>query len=305
MGDDALMFLEVCRRGSFSAAGDVLGVADSTVARRLGQLEERLGARLVERSTRGLTLTEAGEVYREQVERAELALRDGEEAVRRWRDNPAGRLRVAAPMSLLRFGLGPVVRDYLARYPDVCLEVVGGDDDPVPDGRELHLAVRVSTGGPPPHLKQRLLAQVRMELVASPEWVAKHGTISSPDELARHRCVVLGSAPSAAHVRLHGPTGERRLTVPMALFTTSLSVARQAALDGVGPTGLPLDTCQGPLDRGELVSLVPDWELARVPVVALYAGDRAMPLRMRAFLDLLVQAYSSPAHQRESADSSR
>jgi DNA-binding transcriptional LysR family regulator len=291
VADDALTFLAICRHGSFVAAAEALGVADSTVSRRLDHLEARLGTRLVERSTRGLTLTEAGCLYREQVQIAADALRHGEDVVRAWMRRPAGRLRIAAPSAMVRFFLAPLVVSYLERFPDVALEVVGTDEDVVPDGTTLHLAVRASLGEPPGHLKQRTLGVAPMVVAAAPSWVEAHGPVSSPEDLTRHGCIVLGSTPDAARVRMFRGDEECRITVPIALFTTSLALARRAALAGLGPVGLPRRGTARLLEAGTLVELLPGWTLASVPVVALYAGDRKLPLRVRAFLDALVEAF--------------
>jgi DNA-binding transcriptional LysR family regulator len=295
MADDALTFLAVCRHGSFLAASEALGVADSTVARRVDQLETRLGTRLLDRSTRGLTLTEAGQLYREHADVAAEALRDAEDAVRAWMQRPAGRLRIAAPGALVRYAIAPVVVAYLRRFPDVAVEMVGTDEDVVPDGHELHLAVRASSSQPPGHLIARRLGHIPMVVAASPAWLEEHGPLDTPDELARHGCIVLGSAPSAARIQLSRGDEARTLTVPIAVFTTSISMARRAAAAGLGPVGLPEASCDDLLTSGALVEVLAGWTLAPVPVVALYAGERQLPLRVRAFLDALVAAFESPA----------
>lgn len=293
MLDDSLVFLAVCRHGSLLGAGRALGLATSTVGRRIDGLEERLGARLFERGARGLTLTEAGRLFRDRAEVAQVAIDAAADAVRALMSRPAGRLRVAGPSTLVRGALGDVAIEYLQRYPDVTLEVVGTDEDVVPDGETLHAAVRVSSEAPPAHLVARTLGRVEMRVVASPGWERAHPHVVEPAHLADVGCAVLGGAPEANRVRFARGHERRDLVVAVALFTTSVSLARRAAVAGLGPVGLPAGTCDDLLASGALVELMPDWRLAPVPVVLLHAGDRNPPLRLRAFLELAAQRLSA------------
>ncbi|MCB9745168.1 MAG: LysR family transcriptional regulator [Alphaproteobacteria bacterium] len=293
MADDTLTFLTVCQQGSFLAAGRALGLATSTVSRRMDQLEARLGAKLLERSPRGLELTEAGRVYRDRSQGLERQLQEAEDAVRALMQRPAGRLRVAAPSALMRAPIGAVAVSYLQTYPEVTLELIGTDEDVVPDGHALHLAVRVSRRTPPEHLTCVRLGSVPMRVCASPDWARARPPLRDPAELAEHGCVVLGSDPDAARIRLRRGDQRRALTVPVALFTTSVAMARLAGREGLGPVGLPDAACSDLLASGALVELLPGWRLDPVSVVALYAGDRLLPLRVRAFLDALIEAFAN------------
>ncbi|MCB9742382.1 MAG: LysR family transcriptional regulator [Alphaproteobacteria bacterium] len=297
MAEDTLTFLAVCREGSFLAAGRALGLATSTVSRRVDQLEAHLGVSLLERSPRGVELTEAGRLYRDRARGLERQLAEAEDAVRALMRRPAGRLRVAAPSALVRDPVGPAAVAYLKRFPEVALELIGTDEDVVPDGQTLHLAVRVSRRAPPEHLTRVRLGQVRMRVCASPAWVASRPPLTDPLALAELGCVVLGSGPEAARIRLRRGEESRTLTVPVALFTTSVQMARVAGCEGLGPVGLPEAACADLLAAGRLVELLPGWRLDPVSVVALYAGDRQLPLRVRAFLDLLAERFAKFENQ--------
>jgi DNA-binding transcriptional LysR family regulator len=279
-------FHEVCEAGSFRRAAQVLGVSVSTVSRQLDQLEEHLGTKLVERSSRRVTLTEAGRIYREHAAAAVGALRGGEDAVREVLTHPAGRLTVAAPAELVRGVVGRAAIAYLRSFPGVRLELLAVDQDLLPDGTAVHLVLAATRTPPPDHVVRRSLRSIPMRLCASRDYLAAAGDLAHPTELATRGCVVLGAGPRATHVPFVGPSGACTVVVGAALFTTSVALARRAALDGLGPAGLPLESCAADLERGRLVEMLPGWQLADVPLVA-YTAHRVVPMRVRAFLEVL------------------
>ena len=290
MIEDASAFLAVCQHGSLSAAGRSLGVAPSTVGRRIGALEARLGAKLLDRSTRGLSLTEAGRVFRDRALIGRDLLLQAEDEVRSMMGRPTGRLRIAVPSALIRGLVADVVIAYARAYPEVAIEIVGTDEDVVPDGIELHLAVRASRVAPPAPVIQRKVGVVEMCVCASPEWIARHPPLSDPDQLREIGCVVLGSHPSAARVRLTRGDEVWAHPVRAALFTTSLTMARRAGIAGIGPVGLPAASCSGLIAQGVLEVVLPAWRLDPVDVVVLTADRRQRPAKIQAFLHHLATA---------------
>ncbi len=266
------VFVEVARRRSFSEASRALGMPSSTVSRKVAALEAQLGAMLVERTTRSVGLTGAGEVLLRACEGPLEGMVEAVEALQRFRSEPSGLLRVALPTAMAGYAGAEVTLAYLRRFPEVRLEVIATDEWVVPDWDRVHLALRAG-----------------WLLGASPAYLEREGRLAAPADLARRGCVVVGASAEAARVTLiHRESGEEvTLEVPVRLFTTSLSLCKRVALAGVGVAGLPEVSCREALAEGRFVPVLEGWRLASPPLVALYPGDRSPPLRVRGFLDIL------------------
>jgi DNA-binding transcriptional LysR family regulator len=285
--DEVLLFLCVARTGSLTSAARELGQAPSTVGRRLDELERRLGAKLFERTPRGVTLTPAGTLYQSEVATIPGLLASAEERIQQFLSAPAGELRIVSPGGLWDFVADAAIT-YRRLYPDVLLELVQRSANLPSTLYSTELMVRASRRSPPPDRIQRKLGDLRMTLCAAPSWLERHGPVTAPSGILAHPCVVIGSSRESARIRLSGPSGVEVIRVPIGLFTSDPDVACRAAVAGLGPAGLPLRTCQVDLDSGALVRLLPEWELEQVPVLLLWKGDRQLPLRARLFVDLLV-----------------
>ncbi len=284
------VFVEVARRRSFSEASRALGMPSSTVSRKVAALEAQLGAMLVERTTRSVGLTGAGEVLLRACEGPLEGMVEAVEALQRFRSEPSGLLRVALPTAMAGYAGAEVTLAYLRRFPEVRLEVIATDEWVVPDWDRVHLALRAGwLGKEESGLIQKKLQDIEMVLGASPAYLEREGGLAAPADLARRGCVVVGASAEAARVTLiHRESGEEvTLEVPVRLFTTSLSLCKRVALAGVGVAGLPEVSCREALAEGRFVPVLEGWRLASPPLVALYPGDRSPPLRVRGFLDIL------------------
>ncbi|WP_321959175.1 LysR family transcriptional regulator [Burkholderia cenocepacia] len=281
-----LIFVWVIQAGSLSEAARRLNLPKSTVSRKISELEERIGERLIQRTTRKLSLTEAGRILFERVGPAMSDIEEAESAVAGMRGTPRGLLRVAAPMSSST--LGPIVAEYLVRYPDVAVEMVCSDRRVDLVEERFDVAIRAgalvdST------LVARNLGKAKSMLVVAPEYSQRHGIPKTPAELANHACVAFsgGAAPHVWALESKGKRVEVRITPR--LIVNDMEIARDAALAGVGIACLPDLFCADDVRAKRLLHLLVDWSFAEIPVHALYPTRRHLSPKVVAFVDLLAQ----------------
>ncbi|NIE68014.1 LysR family transcriptional regulator [Burkholderia sp. Ax-1719] len=292
---DLATFARVVEAGNFSVAARQLGSTPSTVSRQIKRLEEALGARLLERSTRQIRVTESGEqVYRhcrDMVGAAAGAI----DAAGQLATKPQGRVSVAAPTAYAKTVIHPLIPGFLREFADVDVQLVFIDHevDPLRDG--LDLVIR-PTRTPPPGLAARQLGEVRWLLCASPAYLAARGTPEAPRDLAQHDCLWLGETADDHRWRLRRlREGAQTQTVEVkGRYIANHAGARlEAALEDWGIACLPEFTAAEALRDGRLVQVLPEWVFeARAymgPVWLLYPPNRFLPPKVRAFIDYLAQ----------------
>jgi DNA-binding transcriptional LysR family regulator len=256
----------------------------STLSRKVAELEARLGARLLHRTTRKLQLTDVGRTYYAYAARAAAEVEAGEQAVRALEDAPRGRLRVTAPMNM--DFLGPICAAYLARYPEVQLELVCTDRviSLVDEGFDVAIrAGQLSDSS----LIARKLASFRSLVVASEDYLRRRGEPSSPGELERHDCVVFGAGSGQGRWLLE--SGEKRQTVEVSgrITTNDFAVIEDAVAGGLGLALLPQFRCAGAVDQGRLRRVLERWSGPVVPLHAVYPSIRHLSPKVSSFLELL------------------
>ena len=275
---DMLLFAAVVREGSFTRAAAKLGVTKQTTSERIGKLEDRLGVRLLERTTRKLRVTDAGATYYERCASIAAQIEEANAEVRQRQSEPVGLLRVSAPALYGRRFLAPVVASFLGRYPKARVEIALAD-------RRVHLveegfdlAIRI---GPldDSSLAARPLGRAHVHYVASPDFLAKHA-IARVADLRAARCVTI--RPS----EIWELAGVRTKIEPV-LVVNDLEVACEAAIAGVGVAQLPAIVCRTAVAQGRLrVLFGPEPALHRV-VSAVYPSRQYLPAKVRLFLDRL------------------
>lgn len=299
--NEVATFLEVVRHMNLSSAARALRVSTATVSRRLTRLEERLSVQLLDRSTRGLALTQAGESYAERAARGLELIVSAEEQLQELTGVPQGVLRVGAPTQLLGHRVGAIAIEYARRYPGVELHIIEADHWIDMDEADLHIAIQVlpnskweSQGARSLRaLTRRTLGTMDMIVCASPEYLERHGPITHPQDLLEHPCVVLGANPTARLVQFYDDAGEGMLVeVPIGVFTTNVEMCRQAAIAGLGPAGLTWPDCRHLLETGELVRVIEGWRMEPVRCIAVFVDSPRPPQRARAFLDLLAEQFT-------------
>lgn len=281
-----LIFVRVIQAGSLSEAARRLNVPKSTVSRKVSELEERMGERLIQRTTRKLSLTEAGRVLFERVGPAMSDIEEAESTVLGMRGTPRGLLRVAAPMSFSK--LGPIVAEYLVRHPDAAVEMVCSDRRVDLVEERFDVAIRAgalvdST------LVARNLGKAKFMLVVAPEYSKHHGVPKTPAELTSHACVTF-SGGVAPHVwTLESKSKRVEIRIKPRLTVNDMEIARDAALAGVGIACLPEIFCGDDVRARRLLHVLVDWSAGEVPMHALYPTRRHLSPKVVAFVDLLAQ----------------
>lgn len=289
---DALeAFTAVVEAGSFSAAAERLGIAKSAVSRRLTDLESHLGVQLLRRTTRRLSMTEAGRDFHR---RALLLLAEWEEAaqsVSAGQQTLRGRIRLAAPLSFGLLHLRPALTAFCAEHPGV-LPDVDLNDRPVNLIDEgFDLAVRIGDLADST-LVARPLAPVRMLLCASPDYLARHGAPRAPRELADHQGLVYANVSESQQWRFLDRNGHgESVRVPVRLRANNGDLLLDAAIAGLGVVATPTFLAYRALREGLLVPLLPDYRLATTRAYVVYPSRRFVPRRVQTLIEFLLQRF--------------
>lgn len=286
---DLDVFAHVVTARSMSAAGRQLKLSPAVISKRIRRLEERLGVRLLQRTTRQLSLTEAGQGFYERVVSILSSIEDAEAWVASGSGQARGTLRVSAPTSFGRMHIAPHLKPFLDANPLVNVELILSDDFVDIVGEGFDLAVRIADLQDSSLVARRLAPNHRV-LCAAPDYLAAAGTPASIEELARHTLI----AHNADQWRLDGPSGPVAVRVGGPLRTNSSEVVREALLAGVG-IALRSTWDVGPeLKSGRLMRVLPQYSVGqRVAVHAVYPSRRHMEQKVRAFVDYLAELYGA------------
>lgn len=287
-------FVAVVEAGSFVGAAETLGLSKAAVSRHVGELEQRLGTRLLHRTTRRLSLTDDGQLFYARAKEMLAAVDEAESEISSRSGEPSGRLRINAPLSFGVLQLAPLWPRFAQLYPKVSLDIDLSDRvvDLVEEGYDL--AVRI-TNLPSSQLVSRQLATTRMICCASPTYLAQHGTPAHPDDLAQQEVISYSyfaardewtfTAPDDStvvvrtHARIHANNGD---------------TCRAAALEHQGIILQPDFIIADDLRRGALVELLPSWRAMTLGIHAVYPSRKHLPIKTRRLVDFLVEAFAAP-----------
>jgi len=296
--NELMIFARVVQAGSFTAAARSLAMPKSTVSRKVAELEQRLGARLLHRTTRRLSLTDAGRAYHQHCARIAAEVEEADQAVTRMQATPRGLLRVTAPVAM--HYLAPLISEFLVRYPEVQIELVCTDRlvDLVDEGFDL--AIRAGNLADTSLIARRLGSEWRV-VVASPAYLAQRGIPAAPEDLARHDGLLFGSAPERAIWRLEDAGRLATVKVPARLTVNDFELLRRAALAGMGIAMLPVQRCQADVQAGRLQRLLGNWCSPRTPIHAVYPTSRHLAPKVSEFVALLQEGFRSETLQLASA----
>ncbi|WP_460136364.1 LysR substrate-binding domain-containing protein [Pseudomonas sp. S1_E04] len=292
--NDLYYFAKVVEAGGFAAAGRLLGIPKSRLSRRIAELEERLGARLLQRTTRQLTLTAVGERYLRHCQAMLLEAEMADEAVASMSSEPRGRLRVTCPVGLAQNMMPDLIAGFLATYPQVQLEMtlVNRRVDLVAEGIDVALRVRES-GDEDPLLVTKRLRPAQTVLVASPNFL--HGRQARTlDDLKQLPILGALEADRMVHQRILDPDGNpHELAMEARLGIDDFNVRKACAIIGLGFTVLPMMYCEEELANGRLVQLLPQWSLPGGWLQAVYPHRRGVLPAIRAWIDYLEEGFKS------------
>lgn len=278
------VFLSAVEGGSLSAAGRKLGMPLATVSRKLSDLEAHLKSRLLNRSTRKLTLTDAGRDYLAACKRILEDVTEAERAAAGEYSEPRGDLVITAPIVFGRLHVLPVIADFLAAFPEVNVRLVQGDRIVHLLDEHVDLALRIGEL-PDNRLTATRLGTTRRVVCASPDYFSARELPASPGELSGHRCIsfdAMGS-PEAWSFRVDG--GDVSVPVPSRLVVNTAEAAIDAAMAGVGVTRVLCYQIEMAQSSGRLQTVLREFEPAPQPISLVYTGQQRLPLKLRAFLD--------------------
>ncbi|MGF6330466.1 DNA-binding transcriptional LysR family regulator [Pseudomonas sp. BS3782 TE3695] len=291
--NDLYYFAKVVEAGGFAAAGRLLGIPKSRLSRRIAELEERLAARLLQRTTRQLNLTAVGERYLRHCQAMLLEAEMADEAVASMSSEPRGRLRVSCPVGLAHQMLPGVISNFLEKFPQVQLEVMllNRRVDLINEGVDVALRVR-DLGDEDPLLVTRRLRQAQMLMVASPAFLRGH-EINHPEDLKNLPVLGALEADRMVHIRMLDQQGKSYdLSLEARLGCEDFIVRKACTLSGQGFTMLPMMYCEQELENGSLVQLLPEWSLPGGWLQAVYPHRRGVMPAVRAWIDHLIESFN-------------
>ncbi|MBC8405646.1 MAG: LysR family transcriptional regulator [Planctomycetes bacterium] len=287
---DALIFIQVVDEGSFSAASRTLKLPKSTVSRRVSRLESQLGLQLMRRTTRRLSLTEAGLAFFKEASRAAEALISAELLATSILDEPRGRLRITAP-SELGTRTFEILLGFSNAYPDLDLDLDLSNQyvDLIEQGFDVALR-----GGKPPQgtLTGRPLLGGDIQIVASPQYLEEHGLPKRASDLAKHRCILFPSWVHGSAWLLNGPRGKVRIPINGKLTLNNLDGVRQATLQGYGISLMPSSHCDAEKKAGTLVRILPRLSKPSGGMWIVYPRTSYLSAKVRVFVDYVQKAFA-------------
>lgn len=288
--NDMLLFARVVEARGFSEAARRMRSSKSRVSKAVARLEQSLGARLLNRSTRGLSTTEIGAAYYEHCARIADEAAQAAELASRLQSEPRGTLRISAPVAFGRLHVAPALAEYLVRHAGLSVDLTVTDRlvDLVEEGHDV--AIRIARE-PSLHLVARELAPVRRVICATPAYFRHHGVPATPHELQAHNCLHRTPFGAQAEWRLHGPQGEAAVRIKGSLRIDDDDTLAQAALSGLGIALLPTFIIGGDLQAGRLQAVLGDYVPLERRVYAVHLPNRHLPAKVRAFVELLRERF--------------
>jgi DNA-binding transcriptional LysR family regulator len=283
-------FVRVVQAGSFTRAAESLGMQKANVSRVISNLERKLGARLLERTTRSLSLTEIGREIFERAVGILGAVEETERIAHRMLSEPRGTLRITCGVEFGMIAVGRWIAEYLERYPQVTVEsdFTGRIVDIVHEGFDV--AIRIGHLGDS-SLAARKLGELRYGLFASPRYLERRGRPARPEDLARHDLLRFSGGAHRQGWTLTRAGDERKVEAAGRLRINNSFAVRDAAAQGLGIAQMPLAVADEALREGALTRVLPEWSPPAVPVHAVFAGTRYLTPKVRTFIDYAVEAF--------------
>ena len=283
-------FAKVVELSSFSQAARELGLSRSAVSKHVLDLEEDLGVQLLNRTTRRTSPTENGQAYYERCLAILADLDEADLAVTQAQAEPRGLLRVNAPMSFGTMHLGRAVADFMARYPELRIQLALSDEfvDPVAEGFDVTIRI---ADLPSSSLIARKIAPARLVVCAAPAYLERHGTPTRPNDLREHDCLTYGFQSTGNQWKLTGADGDHWVPVRSKLCASNGEVLRDVAVQGRGVALLPTFIVGADLQEGRLTSILTDYTAPGAFLHAIYPPTRHLSVKVRVFIDFLVERF--------------
>jgi DNA-binding transcriptional LysR family regulator len=291
------VFVAVVDAGSFAAAADRLDMSRAMTSKYVMNLEDHLGTRLLNRTTRRLSVTESGSVFYERCVQIISDVTEAEQVAGHFSAIPRGTLKITMPLPFGLHRLGPVIADYVRQFPDVKLDISLSDRkvDLIDEG--LDLAIRIGSL-PESGLIARKLGSDRTVVCASPAYLKQHGTPQTPADLVNHACLGYTYTNSGDEWRLKSRDEEVAITIAGPIKGDNGDMLRLAALNGAGLIYQPLFIVAEDLQAGRLIQVLPDYASSELGIYAIYPSRKHLSAKVRTFVDFLVGRLGTPPKTR-------
>ncbi|WP_051302725.1 LysR family transcriptional regulator [Sedimenticola selenatireducens] len=293
--NEMVIFVKVVEAQGFTAAATNLGLPKSTVSRKISELESRLGARLLQRTTRSVRPTELGALYYERCARLVTEAEEAERAISQCQEQPRGLLRITLPVDIGISIMSAVTREFMQQYPEIRLQVDISDRYVDLVGEGFDLAIRAGVLEDSTLVAHRLYTD-RMLVCATPGYFKQRGIPRSPEDLKQHDCVVFSAQHSSETLKFSRPRGEVVVEISGRIGINNLNAIRGVCLTGAGIGLLPELHCQDLIATGELVSVLDDWRVREGGIYAVYPSPRHLTPKVRAFITFLDRHFSNLPH---------
>jgi len=282
------VFVAVVESSGFSPAAKLLGISKSAVSKRINQLEQNLGVKLLHRTTRKISLTEAGEHFYEHAAIANSAAKDAEDAVAQLQGEPQGRLRINTPMSFGRLHIAPFIPVFLKRYPKISIDMVMSDEvvDLVGSGFDITIrAGKLADSS----LIARKLAPLRSVLCASPEYLESQGYPQQLADLKQHNCILFSYSRDLKEWTFNKNGRSQAIEISGNYQVNNSEALEEALLQGIGIGRLPTFVAGTAIKAGRLIPLFTEYEMLELSIYAVFLERQYMPAKVRAFLDFAIE----------------
>ena len=296
--NDLMTFVTVVDEQSFTRAADRLNVTHSVVSKRITRLESSLNARLLNRTTRRLMMTEPGQALYERCSQIKQDIEEATLAVASTHDRPYGTLRVNAPMSFGQIHLAPVVCDFIKAYPDIKVELVLGRQYANLLEHNLDLSIQISELPDSSFIAKRLALR-STHICASPEYFKTHGIPKTPDELKEHNCLIYQSHKMHDEWHFAQNDDTQVIKVQGNLHVNSSQAIQRAAIKGLGIARLPGYLTEQAIAAGKLASVLHEYCPHDIGIYAVYPHNRHLATKVRVFIDFIAERFSQEHHWNE------
>ncbi|MCG8610745.1 MAG: LysR family transcriptional regulator [Pseudomonadales bacterium] len=288
--DDMVIFAAVVDAKGFSAAAQVLKISTPVVSKRINALEGSLGAKLLNRTTRRISLTEAGNVFYRYCTRVVAEAQAAEAAVTYLHDEPRGLLRITAPVTFGSQQIASVLPDFMARYPEIQVDLDVSDHSVDLAEAGYDIALRI-TNNPPPLLAARLLTQTRRIVCAAPAYWDQYGRPEQPKDLEHHNCIVYSPHPNFNEWYFESENGSETVSVHGRFKVNNTTAMLEVAAGGLGVIMLTSFAVQRQIQAGILEPVLENYSTPGSDIYALYLPNRFLSRKARVFIDYLVELY--------------
>ena len=280
------VFVKVAKAGSFAAAARDLGISRAMATKHIMHLEKELHTRLFNRTTRSLSLTEAGEAYLERCQQVLLDVDEMEAAITHLQHEPRGILKICAPPVIGATQIAPALTDYMKEYPHIGVDMTlhGGHTDLIEEGFDIGIWLGQLTDT---SLVARKLASSQLVVCASPDYLAQHGTPETPEELEEHSCLVNWAIAPGDKWLFKGILGQMEIKVSGRMQANMADPIRIAAVNGLGIVMLPRYIVGRDIEKGKLQPLLEDYAIDPMPIHAVYPHRKYLSTKVRVFIEYL------------------